>query len=407
VNAALSPRLRPPLWYRALASLALPAGAAWGQRGDAAGRRERARGGGHAADLWLHAASLGEAAGALPVWREIRHRRPAERAYATAVTPGGRARWGAGDGGLRVGTLPFDAPGPVRRAVDRVRASRVLVFETELWPEWLAACLASGASVALANARLSERSARHYRRLAQLFRPLLERFTAVAAETAADAERWQRLGVRRERIAVTGSGKLDALPILEAPHAAAARRQARRELALPEEGIWIAWGSLRPGEERWLERAAQLLGPVVRHLVVPRHPERWHGRTAAERDTAHVWLRRLGVLPLAYRAADLAVVGGTLEAYGGHSPVEPAALGVPALLGPHRASCRETAAALLAAGGARAVETPEELSAALAEWIHDQARRRRAGEAARGAMRRLAGSSARTVDWLEECGFWA
>jgi 3-deoxy-D-manno-octulosonic-acid transferase len=119
-----------------------------------------------------------------------------------------------------------------------------------------------------------------------------------------------------------------------------------------------------------------------------------------------VWLCALGVLPDAYAAADFAIVGGTLEAYGGHNPVEPAALGVPVILGPSLANCRAAAEALLAAGGARAVASAAELAVALVEWTREGAAREAAGRAARAGARSLAGAAARTLDWLGACGMW-
>ena len=401
-----APAPRPPFWYRSLATLLTTPGSHWGQRGEAEGAEERARGGGTPASLWVHAASVGETVAALPVVREIRRRRPTESVYLTSVTPGGRAQLRRAFPDLPVGALPFDAPGPVARAVSRVSPQRAILFETELWPEWMGALLASNTRLAVANARLSPASLRAYRWLPGVFRPLARRLSAVAAQSEEDAARWKQLGVPEERVMTTGNTKLDAEP-LGSVEPAEARRRARAELGLEPDAFWVTVGSLRPGEEVWLERAIGEAGRGVRYLIVPRHPEAWSGRTAVERHGACRWLGRLGVLDAAYAAADVALVGGTFARYGGHNPAEPARLGVPLLLGPHTENHREIAERLLQGGGARLVASPQALSAAIAAWRDDEDARRSAGVAARRIVASLQGASERTVRWLEETGFWA
>jgi 3-deoxy-D-manno-octulosonic-acid transferase len=398
-----------PWWYRALAGALAPLTARWGQRGDRqaiAGRLGRA---GAPASLWIHAASVGEVVGAVPVAREVLRRHSAETLYLSAITPGGRAAWSAALEGWPTGAAPVESPAAVGRALACVAPRRLLLFETEIWPEWLASAWERGVQLAVANARISDRSWKRYRALSGLFREPLSRFSAVGAQTALDADRWVELGVPADRVRVTGNSKFDGLG--EHPPeilSEGARREARRRLGIDPDGLWWTWGSLRPGEEKWAERVIRELGDdAPGMLIVPRHPDRWRGDEIHPGNARVVWLRKLGILDEAYRAADLAVVGGTLGPYGGHNPAEPAVLGVPVFLGPWLANCREAAAALLSAGGAVLVENPIALSQAARPWIADSAARNAAGRAAREAVLGLAGASSRTVDWLEQRGYWS
>src|SRR4029077_8525143 len=120
-----------------------------------------------------------------------------------------------------------------------------------------------------------------------------------------------------------------------------------------------------------------------------------------------VWLLALGVLPEAYRAGDFAVLGGTLEPYGGHTAVGPAALALPVLLGGSIDNLRDAATALERSGGARRVSDSAELARAIAEWGRDDELRRRAGESARATAVSLGGASERVLDLLESRGFWS
>jgi 3-deoxy-D-manno-octulosonic-acid transferase len=397
-----------PWWYRRLTAALTPLTSRWGQGGDAeaiAGRLGRS---GSPATLWVHAASVGEVVGAVPVAREILRRHEDETLHLSALTPGGRGAWRSALESWPVGAPPVESPGAVGRSLERVSPRRLLLLETEIWPEWLAAALERGVRVAVANGRISDRSWKRYTRLGRLLRPHLARYTAVAAQTAVDAQRWIELGVPPEAVRNTGNSKFDVFGDSPGPVTAAGRVEARQRLGIDPEGLWWTWGSLRPGEEKWVEKVLADLGPEAPGmLIVPRHPERWRGDEIRTHGARVVWLRRLGVLEEAYRAADLAVVGGTLEPYGGHNPAEPGLLGVPVLLGPWLANCRSAAGALVAAGGALLVENPLAMSEAARHWIRDAEARARAGLQAREAIMGLGGASTLTVDWLEERGFWS
>lgn len=398
----------PPWWYRALTGALEPWSARWGQEQDPAAiaaRRGRAL---PPADTWIHAASVGEAAGVAPLVAEWRARRPDDGILLSALTPGGRRALARDLPAHFVTAPPVESLGAARRALAPRSVRRLVLLETEIWPAWLAAALERDVRIAVANARLSDRAWRRYRRWASLFRPYLARFTAVAAQDALDAERWTALGVPAGRVRVTGNTKFDRSPAC-APLADADRRAARRALGLDPGGVWCVFGSLRPGEQRWVAAALAAGAPHnLRALVVPRHPDLWGDprRRVGEGGPA-VWLRQLGVLPQAYRAADFAVVGGTLEAYGGHNPVEPAALGLPVILGSSLENCRAAATALRTAGGALTVADPGELAAAAARWAADPVARAAAAAAAWRAAASLAGAAARTLDWFGESGLWA
>ena len=401
-----SPAIHLPAWYRALTQLIEPVAAGWGQGGDRAAVRARRGLGVPRGDTWIHGASVGEVSGVTPLVLAWRVRRPGDALIASALTPGGRAALQKKKEQLAVTAPPYDTLGAARRSVRGSGIRRLLLLETEIWPAWLAACFEAGVRVAVANARLSDRGWPRYQRLRSRLAPLVSRFTAVGAQSEIDAARWRALGVPSERVQVTGNTKYETSASLPAVNQAE-RARARRALGIDPQKVWCVWGSLRPGEERWLEVALASAPEGVRFLVVPRHPERWRARRRPGENGRAVWLLALGVLPEAYRAGDLAVCGGTLEPYGGHNAVEPAALGLPVLLGPSTDNLRDAAAALTLAGGAALVRDAAELAGAIAEWGKDENARRRAGMEARAAAVSLGGASERVLDLLESRGFWS
>ncbi len=343
-------------------------GAHWGERlGYAQAAAEQAQPG----RLWLHAVSLGETRAAAALVNELRARHPGLRVLLTHGTATGRA---AGAELLRAGDtqawLPLDTPGAVRRFLRAQRPAVGVLMETEVWPNLLFEARAAGVPLVLANARLSARSQAKGDRLAALLHPAMACFTAVLAQTEADAERLRASGVAAAAIQVMGNLKFDmAMP----PALLAQGRAWRQALGRPV----VLMSSSRDGEEAPLLAAwAALPCPRPLLLLVPRHPQRFDA-VAAMVPAAGLALQRrshwpateglpprgaaavdvilgdsLGEMPLYYAMADVALLGGSFAPLGGQNLIEAAACGCPLLLGPHTFNFAQAAALSLAAGAA-------------------------------------------------------
>jgi len=401
--------------YRGLACLAEPvAGAVLRGRGeDAVLRAERlGRSSPEPAAVWWHAASVGEVAALEPVLARALARGVAACFAVTTTTATGRQaalqRWGD-----RVALAPLDVPGAVRRSLRARRPRDLVLVETELWPNWIREALRRGVRVSTVNGRISDRAWPRYRRWRGLFRPLLTAFTAVAARTQRDAERFLALGVPGGSLTVAGNTKVDRL--------AAPAEPAR----LPWTGdpVWVV-GSLRPGEEETVLGAfLELRGahPRLRLVLALRHPQDWGGLDGRLTAMGLVPARRSrlsgedgradllvvdthGELPALYAAGDVALVGGTFVPIGGHNVLEAAAAGVPVIVGPHVENVVEDVEALEKSGGALRVSGRAELVQAVGAFLKDTSRRNAAGVAARASVAALRGASDRALDWLQERG---
>jgi 3-deoxy-D-manno-octulosonic-acid transferase len=226
--------------------------------------------------IWLHAVSLGEMSAAAPLLRALRLRFPEIPLVVTTATPAGRARAAAlfaDSADIRF--LPYDTPGSVRRFLERIRPRAAIIMETELWPNLLRECERSGVPVLLANARLSAKSVRQYRRFGSLFAGVFSKNLLVAAQSAEDAERFRSIGAAAERTLVVGNVKFDVGVDAGIAQAGSALRAALAG-ARP---VWIA-GSTHAGEEEQLLDAHTLLlasTPNAVLLLVPRHKDRFAG----------------------------------------------------------------------------------------------------------------------------------
>ncbi len=367
--------------------------------------------------LWVHAVSVGEVNAAIPLVNALRQRHPERPLLITTITPTGSARVRAlwGDAVHHV-YLPYDLHGMVRRFLERVQPALAVVIETELWPNLFVACARAEVPVVIANARLSERSLRGYRWMGPLIRLALSGVRLVAAQSEADAARFRVLAGDDARIEVTGNLKFDQpLP------------QASREEALGWRKvagirpIWVAASSHADEEAAVLAAHRQLREayPEALLLWAPRHPERFRAVAERVREAGMALRRRsverspdahcdvflidsLGELPGFLAAADVAFVGGSLCEAGGHNLLEPAALGVPVLSGPHTFHFAEIAAMLAEVGALETVDDAASLAAAIGRLLAHPAEARDRGRAGRQRIDRERGALARTLTLIGE-----
>jgi 3-deoxy-D-manno-octulosonic-acid transferase len=194
------------------------------------------------------------------------------------------------------------------------------------------------------------------------------------------------------------------------------RAQVLREGWGAARPVWIA-ASTHDGEEATvLEAHARLRErlPDLLLILVPRHAQRFEavaqlcarsGFATARRsrgetgglDSAIVLVDTIGELNLFYAAADVAFVGGSLTPVGGHNLLEPAALGLPILVGPHMHTQAQMTELLLAAGAARTVHDVQELTAAVGEFLGSSPLRHQAGDAARAVIEQNRGALAKAL----------
>lgn len=357
--------------------------------------------------ILVHAVSVGETRAAEPLVKALLARYPEHEILLSHITPTGRAT-GRELFAKRVTQtyLAYDFPPLLRLFLARTQPSLCVVMETEIWPNLFAACARLGIPVLLVNARLSEKSARGYRRIARLVRPALASLDTIAAQTADDAARLAALG--GGHIEVTGNVKFDVTP----PEDTVQKAEALRRL-FAGRFVFLA-ASTRDGEEALLLDALQRFGLEEALLViVPRHPERfeevarmigqrglpWARRGAPDMATEHIRVflgDSMGELAAYYAAADLAYVGGSLLPFGGQNLIEAAAAGCPALIGPHTWNFLDAADQAVAAGCARRVRDVDDLVSAVAELRRSPERRAamaaaglRFSAANRGATRRV------------------
>jgi 3-deoxy-D-manno-octulosonic-acid transferase len=368
------------------------------------------------AGAWLHAVSVGEVQACAALVNALHRRHPQLPLTVTSFTPTGVARARALFGDIaQVRYLPYDLPGSVRRFFDRVQPRLAVIFETELWPNLYRECARRRVPLVIASARISSRSVGRYQRLGSLFSAALAQAAVVAAQGPEDAARFRTLGANPAGLEVTGNLKFD----FELPADIAARAAALRAQYAAQRPMWVAGSTHGDGEEEAVIAAHRLVladHPHALLVVAPRHPPRFAEAAQRVADAGLTFVRRsqpaapgaqqcqvlvldtLGELVAFYAAADVAFVGGSLVGIGGHNLLEPAAVGVPILTGPHNFNSIDSARLLLGSGAAQVINNGTELGERVSALLSDPQASARIGAlgrecvaANRGALQKLLG----------------
>lgn len=379
-----------------------------GYRHDIAGRLGRFLEPAPRSTIWVHAVSVGETRAAAPLIERLLNEYPTHDLILTQTTATGRNTalelFGRR---VRIAWMPWDLPAAHRRFIANMRPTLLVLMETEIWPNLIAACVARQVHVVLANARMSERSMRRYLLLPSLTSCALAGICAVLAQSEHDARRFRALGARR--IHVTGNLKFDITP----PAAQVELAEAWRASLGSRPVLLLA--STRDGEEALLlDGLLPLLSEEVLIALVPRHPNRfdWVAGLASARNLSirrrsanempdvatRVWLGdSMGEMFAWYALADVAMIGGSWLPHGGQNLIEACAVGCPVIVGPHTFNFEQAAADAIACGAALRASNANAAASMVLELLADAKRRQAMGEAGLDFARAHRGATERTM----------
>ncbi len=369
--------------------------------------------------IWLHAVSVGETIAAAPLVKSMQTVYPTYRFMITTTTPTGSDRVRAlfGDA-VEHCYAPYDLPGAVARFLDKLKPEMLIIMETELWPNTIAACYRRNIPVVLANARLSEKSFEAYRRVRRITQPMLKQLSLVAAQHGDDAQRFSSLGLPEEAISVTGNLKFDLSLDDEIRLKASALRVHWQ--ANEDRFIFLA-ASTHKGEDEQILEAFGLIKrqlPNVLLVLVPRHPERFESVAHLCKSAGFLISRRsdqnvitssdivlgdtMGELNSFYGAADIAFVGGSLVPTGGHNIIEPAVWGIPILSGPHLFNFAESSRLMIDGGGLLLCDDAQQLAERCLQLLQNPSYRSSTGSSAQKVAEMNGGAISKLLYHVEK-----
>lgn len=375
--------------------------------------------------VWFHGVSVGEIHLLRPIIAQFRLRHPDIAIVVSSTTETGLAEAHRLFPDGVVIRWPLDFSWAVGRLLAAVRPQLVVLAEGDLWPNFLLAAKRRHVPVVVVNARMSPKSFGRLRRMRILVRVWMRLLAHVAVQTLEYAAMFERLGVPRERVRVTGSVKYDRVQSdRDNPTTAALRRRFRIQ---PGDLVWVAGSTAAPEEQICLQVFQNLRRdfPALRLILVPRQKERFDEVAKLLDRSSMLFVRRsklgpiesaipnpqsaimlldtIGELSAAWGLADVAFVGGSLDGRrGGQNMIEPAAYGAAVLIGPHTWNFRETVQQLLDSSAAIQVRDAAHLEEAIRSLLSDENRRRQIGDSARQVVLACQGATSRTLDMLNQ-----
>lgn len=366
--------------------------------------------------IWFHAVSVGETESLLPLVRQLQAQYPLVKLLITTTTPTGSARVKAAlQDTVEHVYLPYDLPDAVNRFMQQFKPRLAVIMETEIWPNLYAYCGNNQIPLYLINARLSEKSVRGYHKIAALVRPALANVKLIATQSRDDSERFLAIGADSDKVVTFGNIKFDAAI---APALIGQGRELKSGL-FAGRFVWLLASTHKDEEILFFDTYRKLKQriPGLLLVIAPRHPERFAAvKTLCEQAQLSVAARTLaqscagytdvylvdtlGELKLFYAAADVAFVGGSMVATGGHNVLEAAAIGAPILFGPYMHNFKEIVQGILANKAAVQCRNTEEVAETIYALYTDPAYRNTLIENAKIFVHNNQGATAKLFDLL-------
>jgi len=366
--------------------------------------------------IWIHAVSLGEVLAISGLVEQMRRDFTHHRILVSTTTDTGQSLARKRFGEENVFYFPMDFAFAIRPYLRALQPEIVILAETEFWPNFLRLAHASGARIAVVNARISDRSWPNYRRFRWALRKMLVQVDLFLAQTQEDGARLQSIGADPSRVQVTGNLKFD----ISLPPTPPIVESLRQSLVSKHAGPVLVCGSTVEGEEPLLLKAFENLRvahPRAVMILAPRHPERFDEVAILVRQLGIPSFRRsqwqeeplagavllvdsIGELAALYGLADVAFVGGSLVPRGGHNIIEPAQHGVAIVTGNHTENFRDIVALFQSRDAVRIVGMAE-LPLTLMHLLANDAERRALGRRAQETVRSQMGATSRTLRALK------
>ena len=377
--------------------------------------------------IWLHAVSLGEITSAVPLLAKLKADQPQVEIYVSTSTVAGRkaAERQLASSVDGIFYAPLDYIFCVRRVLRAIHPALVIVLETEIWPHLYAEVKKTGARLAVANARISNRTWPRYQAAKGFFAPVLSLVDLVMAQSPEDSSRYLQLGVPSEKLAVLGNLKYDA----------AASPKPSSIPTFGSQHVWIAASTVGPNERGSSRRHSVDEDDIVLDafctlshefpdllvILAPRQPARFEVvaeklvrrnlsflRRSEQKESPELSLSLPGILLLdtigelsrAFSLAQVAFVGGSIAPRGGHNILEPAAAGVPIIVGPHTQNFAPLIRDFVAANALLRIELADDLLPAVRNLLKLRNEARELGQRGADLVKEQRGVSGRMAVYL-------
>lgn len=366
--------------------------------------------------IWVHAVSVGEAQVALSFIRAYLAHQPQRHFLLTTTTPTGQAiAKKQAPNQTIVMYAPLDFSLFLKRFTSLFKCQKLIVMETELWPNLISVVAQKNVEIYLVNGRLSDHSSKGYIRFKKIFYPLLRKIKKIGVQTELDFNRFKAIG-QALNVEVIGNLKFD-------------QKIPENLLARDLSAYWhvdrakvLLAASTHPREELYILEHFSVLKAEFAHLklvIVPRHAERGneiesqikhmnfpYARVSTNYRTQTPEVEVLladttGELLQYIKAADIVLVGKTFAGYTeSQNPIEGALLKKPLYSGMQMTNFRFVFDELIAHNAIQRVES--DLSAALAWGLRNENELSKQAQRAYEVLTKHQGATEKSVKMVEE-----
>jgi 3-deoxy-D-manno-octulosonic-acid transferase len=325
--------------------------------------------------IWFHAVSVGEVEALFPLVKQVQKLSDSP-ILITTMTPTGSARVKAllGESVAHV-YVPYDLPDAVSRFMQCFKPKLAVMIETEIWPNLFAYCGKNNIPLYIVNARIAARSVANYQKMSALIHPALAKVSLIATQTEDDKQHFIAIGGIKDKVENLGNIKFD----VEITPDIIEQGLRLKANVFKNRFVWLIASTHKDEEAIFLPLYAILKAkiPELLLVIVPRHQQRFaevkklcesqlttvmrSSNAPVNAQTDLYVVDSIGELKMFYATADIAFVGGSMVAAGGHNILEAAAVGVPVLFGPYMTNFKEIANGVLKQQAAIQCQTTEEI----------------------------------------------
>ena len=244
--------------------------------------------------------------------------------------------------------FPYDFYFSVKLFLKKLNLKKVIIAETEIWPNFVNIAKKMKIELYIINGRISPNSYCGYKKLGFFFSRILNKYTKILMQTKEDALRIVDIGANRNIVEVMGNLKFDIIKILNKNEIYNLKSQFKIE----DKKMMIS-GSTHKGEDEIVinvYKKVKQSNSSFKMILAPRHPERYsevinllkkenikfgkRSQNATFEKNDIILLDTMGELSKLYSICDFAFIGGSFVKTGGHNPLEATLWDKPTISGP-------------------------------------------------------------------------
>jgi 3-deoxy-D-manno-octulosonic-acid transferase len=368
--------------------------------------------------VWIHAVSVGEVIASKPLISLLKRELPNYNVVLSTVTKTGREMAEKlKDKPYHIFYFPFDFPFTVKTVLRKIQPSAIVLAETELWPNLIRYSQRLNIPVVMINGTISKSSFSGYSKIQRLFKQILNKISFFCMQTEEDKNKLLHLGVKQDKIKVTGNTKFDCYDF-----SSGADVEQLKNWNIRGHSPVIAAGSTHPEEEGMILdifRQIEKKFPEALLILVPRHPERVSEVENLIKEKGYSCIRRtnmgssqvkekivlvdtIGELLNIYSTADIIFVGGSLVPIGGHNLLEPASLSKPIITGPYTFKQNEMVSLLKRGNGMIQVQNKKYLKDTILELLSSPEKMEELGRNAQKVISENQGATRKNLQVIEK-----